>query len=111
MIAIEITPELISKKGNDWHLNVPMAHSGRAMFAVIADWCHYCKELKKNVTEAQQTARFPFFHMDGDKNGTFAQTMGVRGYPTIFHVGRDGLLTRYNGGRDKDSLIQMVYSK
>ena len=92
-----------------WRITHPAAAPGGALFAITSEWCTHCKNLKKNVQEAQLIQPFDFFFLDGDQTDAHrAKTteMGVQGFPTMYQVGKDGVLTDYNGGRHVEALAR-----
>lgn len=79
---------------------------GGGLFAVVADWCGFCKSLKKNVDEAQKIRSFDFYFLDADKSRAKVQEMGVPGFPMMYTIGKGGQLTEYNGGRNVKDLTE-----
>lgn len=113
-LSIEISPELIKRNEKTWKLDIPMAQTGGAMFAITADWCSHCKELKKTVSEAQRNKPFDFFYMTADKTKNHSNKvneMGVEGFPTTYFVGRGGNLYTYEGERSIRAFNELFTSK
>lgn len=109
-MATEIAPNAL-QKGPDgrWRIVHPSAHPGGALFAVTAPWCGHCQNLKKNVTQAQLVQPFDFFYLDGDQSDSHRakiEQMGIQGFPTMYYVGKDGILKEYNGGRHPEALAR-----
>lgn len=107
MSSTEILPNSLRFTDGRWQLTSPLTHAGGGLFAVTADWCMHCSELKKAVPQAQQLNSFDFFWMDGDKSPHHqrkTQEMGIEGFPTLYTIKKDGFLESYEGGRSAQDL-------
>lgn len=103
----EVSPNTVQRTPFGWKLNHPAAAPGGCLFAVTAKWCGHCSNLKKNVSKAQSFAPFDAFYLDGDAsdaNRQKAEEMGIEGFPTVYYVGRDGILKPHQGPTDPQSL-------
>lgn len=109
MTTVEVMPETVQLINGKWQLVSPLAQSGGGLFAVTADWCSHCAQLKKTVPKAQEMNMFNFFWMDGDKHQAKAQEMDIQGFPSIYYIGRNGILHTYNGGRSAEQLAQVFH--
>lgn len=112
--GIEVQPDLLQKNSkNQWILNSDMARSGGGLFAVVAEWCGHCTHLKTAIREAQKINAFSFFYLDGGNvsksHRAKLEEMQIDGFPTVFYVGRDGVLTLYNGKRSPEALAQVFH--
>jgi hypothetical protein len=76
------------------------------LFAIETSWCSFCRQLKENVTTAGLTKVYYFDATDNDNpkvKATLTQ-MGVSGFPAVFKIGNNGLLTKYDGTREPADL-------
>lgn len=53
---------------------------------VTADWCHYCKKMKRETwadadVDAVVSRSFETLLLDGDRDGQVVDKLGLRGYP------------------------------
>ena len=116
---IEVKPSIIRKKfeadGNKaFFINNEMAKSG-GIFAIVVDWCHYCRELKKNIYEAQMTiSPFPFFYINATKAKNDIELnekmkdMDVEYFPKVYTIEFGGKLNEYDGDRTPMALSHMA---
>lgn len=87
----------------DWYRNVDEATTAAKsrdtiiMVDVFTDWCHWCKELDKNVFTDQRvidlSAKIVNLKVNAEDNGqgtALAKKFGVNGYPTILFITADG---------------------
>jgi hypothetical protein len=105
----EVTPDLIQFKNGQLIFTPALAHSGGGALGVGTEWCGYCNQLKKNVPMGQRLRPFDFFWLDAEKTAAHkakVQQLGIRGYPTIYSIGRGGVLTEYEGGRTPEQLAR-----
>jgi thiol-disulfide isomerase/thioredoxin len=73
---------------------------------IYADWCGHCKNMMPALEEASNAPGTRIGRFDGTKDQKFMQEQGIRGFPTILLKGTgEGEFPKYNGQRDKDSLI------
>lgn len=109
-MTIEIAPNVVQNIDGNWKLTNPLAQTGGTLFAVTTEWCGHCKRLKNNVKAAQNMVPFKSFYMDGDKSPVHEEKsryLGVKGYPTVYYVGRNGILREYKGGTNPDQLASI----
>ena len=92
---------LLSKEGDKVYAGLPVG----SLLAVTADWCGYCVELKKNVKAAglKMAYYIDATNPDADVKQQM-DVLGVKSFPSVFIVGMGGLLAKYTGGRDPESL-------
>lgn len=112
-VTIEVSPNILKRENSRWVLDAPMAKTGGGLFTISAPWCKHCSELKKEVSKAQKIVPFDFFDMQGDKTESHKQKMkelGVNGFPTMFYVGKAGVLFPYTGDRSASALSE-VFSR
>lgn len=112
MSGIEVRSNLLTQSNNgQWVLQVPQSHRGGGLFAITADFCSHCQSLKKNVQEAQHRTSFDYFYLDGasQSNKQLLSQMNIEGFPTMYNINRNGILTEYNGGRNVESLAQTFH--
>ncbi len=105
-MTVEVIPNTITTRNGQLALDTGLAKPGD-MFAVTAEWCGHCTNLKKNVEAAQRLGKFTFFNFTGDASPAHQQAakqLGVRGFPTVFKVKPYGLLERYEGPRHPEAI-------
>ena len=109
----EVLPKTVQMRNGRWQLNHTKAHPGGGLFAVTAEWCPHCVQLKNQVVpKAKELNSFNFFWMDGDKTEdarTKSQQLNIEGFPTLYRIERDGYLTEYNGDRSPSGLAQSFH--
>lgn len=109
----EILPSAVQNRNGRWQINHPALHAGGALFAITAEWCPHCTQLKGAIVpQAQRFNPFLFFWMDGDKTDaarTKTQQMGIQGFPTIYYVGKNGYLQQYDGDRSPQQLARVFH--
>lgn len=113
-MSVEIGPDVIQKRNGKWNLTLPIAQSGGGLFAITSSWCGHCNQLKQTVPKAQKIIPFDFFWLDAEKTPSHeakARQMDVKGYPTMYYIGRDGVLQEYNGGRSEQDLAQVFHRR
>jgi len=74
-------------------------------------WCGYCQRMSDDTkSAAQQINKDKNFiaAVNCGKNEELADRVGVKSYPTIKLIGRDGSMEDYNGGRSADDLVKAV---
>lgn len=107
-VGTEVGPDAVQMMNGRWTILSPKAYPG-AMFAVTADFCGHCHNLKRSVGQAQRYKDIPFLFMDATRSSNARDKvlmMGIEGFPTIYKVGRAGRLEPYEGSRDPRTLIE-----
>lgn len=84
--------------------------AGLIMFKT--DWCHFCKESLpefKASAEMLEGKGVFFAVVDCDKSKRLAEKIGIKGFPTIFFVNKNGKLDGiYDGERSKYAFNQYM---
>lgn len=76
---------------------------------VFAQWCIHCQNLKpiwNNLSKVKGNVEM--FIIDEAKNKNLIQTLGVKSFPSIFKVLKNGSLKMYSGQRDMISLVNLL---
>ena len=68
-----------------------------------APWCGHCKTLKPVFMEATKMASCPMVMLDGDKHGSVAQELKIKGFPTLMLM-QGNTQKEYKGDRTKESM-------
>lgn len=100
------------KSGNS--IFIPRATGTGGLVMVKNDWCGFCVKVKPELSKvASMTGKaFPIFTIDGDSEPELTKDLGVRGFPTIFFVGKNGAIgEQYSDSRTKDAFIKNICSK
>jgi len=85
-----------------------LMRKGPWMVVVSASWCPHCKELEPTWKKLAEKLRGKtrVGRIDGPENTILAKRLHVSGYPTIFHVDRDGNIRDYG---DKPRSLEKLY--
>lgn len=108
-----------------WETSVETAFNkakkeGRPIFIdVYADWCGYCKTLKKEIYPKkevkQEMSKFVLLSLDGDRFPNLKKKYGVTGYPTLLFLDKNGSLTEKIAGMPDHKMVirtlRSAYSK
>ena len=83
------------------------------MLVFDADWCTWCKKLKKDVFSKDDVGKesqgLVNILVDIDKNPATAKKYNVRGVPSIFFMNPKGdLVMPYQGPREPESVIKVM---
>lgn len=96
----ELTPQNFQGKAVKHYL---LDGKTRGMVMFGAKWCGYCKVASPEYAKSAIAlgSAFPLFYLDCEKHGEFAgKTLGVKGYPTFYFIGKDGkMYKKYEGER------------
>ena len=81
------------------------------LFALVADWCGYCKKLKESGVLNEVSKHYPVYIMSEKHKETkdFMNAVKSQGFPTLV-VFYNGKIKKYEGGRDKDSIMSFLKS-
>ncbi|PJZ25349.1 thiol:disulfide interchange protein [Leptospira hartskeerlii] len=108
-----------------WETSVETAFNkakkeGRPIFIdVYADWCGYCKTLKKEIYPKkevkQELSKFVLLSLDGDRFPNLKKKYDVTGYPTLLFLDKNGSLTEKIAGMPDHKMViktlRSAYSK
>lgn len=79
------------------------------MVVVAADWCGHCVRFAPEWVQFRKLIKddrhFIICAVDSVKHPEMAETLNVRGYPTILDIMDDGSTKEYSGERDIMSLV------
>jgi thiol-disulfide isomerase/thioredoxin len=79
-----------------------------------APWCGHCRSMVREISELAIQFRyiFPFgtVNCENPNNNDICQEFAVEKFPTIF-VTKNGKVRSYNGSRQKDDLLEYIYSE
>ncbi|WP_082281269.1 thioredoxin family protein [Leptospira kirschneri] len=88
--------------------------SGKPIFIdVYADWCGYCKTLKKEIYPKKEVqlelSKFVALSLDGDKFPNLKRKYGIKGYPSILFLDRNGsLIDKITGMPDSKMILKSL---
>lgn len=87
----------------------------RLVILFFAPWCPHCKSFYPEMALAAQSQemekmKVKFAKLDVDYHTSIAEKFQISGMPTIFFF-NNGEKIDYDGGRDKDSIIEWFYKK
>ena len=80
------------------------ASGQKGILMVYAPWCGHCKTMMPAFDIASTQTSVQFARLEGSKAAAFMNKHQIRGFPTILAV-KDGVVSRYNSGRDASSLV------
>lgn len=106
--VIEITPTNF-KNGRIVH---PMLDgTTKGLLICFTNWCSFCKKVKPDYIKTANTLgkSFPLFSFDCEKYPDFAKTMGVKSFPTIRFINKNGTLGKpFNGNRTVEGFLGAI---
>ncbi|PJZ65349.1 DUF3808 domain-containing protein [Leptospira wolffii] len=101
--------------GAKWETSVQNAFAkakeeGKPIFIdVYADWCGYCKTLKKEIYPKKEVqaefSKFVLLSLDGDRFPNLKRKYNVTGYPTLLFLDRNGSLTEKIAGMPDSKMV------
>ncbi len=101
--------------GAKWETSVQTAFAkakqeGKPIFIdVYADWCAYCKTLKKEIYPRKdvqaELSKFVLLALDGDRFPNLKRKYNVTGYPTLLFLDRNGSLTEKIAGMPDSKMV------
>ncbi|TGL57572.1 thioredoxin family protein [Leptospira sarikeiensis] len=83
---------------------------GKPIFIdVYADWCGYCKTLKKEIYPKKEVrkemSKFVLLSLDGDRFPNLKKKYSVTGYPTLLFLDKNGSLTEKIAGMPDHKMV------
>lgn len=110
---IPITPVLVPNKltlkTNIYYdeyekcLELSKTYNKKLVMVFGADWCPYCKSLKKDINNITQFINYIVCFIDTDKNETLVKKYRIRGLPTSVIIdSKETELSRKTGYKNKD---------
>lgn len=78
------------------------------LIMIGVNWCSHCKELKPTWKQLYKEMPLHISAVDGEKNQELLHILGIRGYPTILVVNRQGKIKPYSGPRTIDALRKKI---
>lgn len=99
-------------KLNDGSLQLTSSKNYNGVLVTIrADWCGYCRELKKNIDVAMKIKPFTVLNFDATDNknpkvSSVLKLLNVSSFPTLFKVSSNNILVPYTGSRNPSDLAK-----
>lgn len=84
-------------------------HNKVALFAILAPWCGYCKQLKKSKILTKIARKMPVVVID-DKHPQVSEVMNIiqaKGFPAL-GIFIDGELVPYKGPREYEQIMKIM---
>ncbi|TGL71435.1 tetratricopeptide repeat protein [Leptospira kmetyi] len=87
---------------------------GKPIFIdVYADWCGYCKTLKNEIYPKKEVqlelSKFVALSLDGDTFPNLKRKYGIKGYPSILFLDRNGsLIDKITGMPDTKMILKLL---
>lgn len=86
--------------------------SASSFYFLSQKWCGHCTKLTPTwndlVDKYKNDGRITFEKVDCEENKSTCHDFGVKGYPTLIFVKKDGSHVRYHGSRSLSDLSQFV---
>lgn len=108
----EIFEKDVKNVNGKFYIN--LAKNTGGMVIVKAEWCGYCKRTMPELFKVSQLtgSMFPIFKIDSDVNKNLINKMGVQGFPTIFFIEKDGLISsKYSQDRECQKFLDEICSR
>ncbi|RDX86423.1 Protein disulfide-isomerase, partial [Mucuna pruriens] len=88
-------------------------NSGKnVLLEFYSPWCGYCTELAPILEEVavsyQSDADVIIAKLDGIANDVPSEIFEVKGYPTVYFKSASGEITKYDGDRTKEDIIEFI---
>ena len=80
--------------------------SSGSIVGVFATWCGHCVDFKPEWEKFVASSPVPTKQLDADADAAEIAKLGVKSYPTVLHVTKDGMSHEYAGKRDAASLVE-----
>lgn len=93
---------------------IPKAAGTGGLVLISQDWCGHCQRVKPELSKvASMTGNaFPIFIVNGDADPELVKDLGVRGFPTIFFIGKNGAIgEQYSDARTKEAFVKNICEK
>lgn len=106
--VIELTPKNFNN-GRITHTSLDGSNKG--LLACVTSWCSFCKQVKPEFIKTANVLgkAFPLFSFDCEKYPDFAKTMGVKSFPTIRFVNKNGSLGKpFTGNRTVEGFLGAI---
>jgi len=96
--------ELSAKDFSGTKIISPKFKNKYGLLKVYAPWCGYCQQMEELLIEIAGKLKPHGFvvgalNADNQVNKPVAQALGVRGFPTLFLVNKNGEVFNYDGAR------------
>lgn len=108
-MLVEISEKDFTKKGNNFYIN--KAEKTGGMLMVKAEWCSHCKRALPIMEDVSKTlgSAYKMFKLDADADPKMVDNLGVKGFPTILYINRDGMITKkYEGERSPGEILSGI---
>ena len=93
---------------------IPKAAGTGGLVLIKANWCGHCKRVIPELSRvASMTGgAFPIFVVDSDADPELVKDLGVKGFPTIFFIGKNGAIgEQYSDARTKEAFVKNICEK
>lgn len=107
--VIELTPKNFSANGRISHPSLDGTTKGLLIYAV--KWCGFCQKAKPDYIKTANALgkAFPLFSLDCEKYPELAKTMGVKSFPTIRFINKNGSLGKpFTGNRTVEGFLGAI---
>ncbi|WP_168563922.1 thioredoxin family protein [Crateriforma spongiae] len=95
--------EIPWKNSPEAALNAARSEGKPILVFVTAEWCHYCKKMKKDTwsdrtASSVVAANFQTLMLDGDRDKAVVKKLGLNGYPATLIYTPDGEFVTQKSG-------------
>jgi len=85
---------------------------GPAVVLLHTPWCGHCRNMMPAFVEAaSQGSEVKWARIDGNIAPSLVKRPDIRGFPTVFGIDSNGVVTQMNGARDVQSLLNFAKSQ
>jgi thioredoxin-like negative regulator of GroEL len=82
---------------------------GPAVVLLHTPWCGHCRNMMPAFVEAaSQGSQVKWSRIDGNIAPSLVKRPDIRGFPTVFGIDSNGVVTQMNGARDVQSLLNFA---
>ena len=81
---------------------------GPAVVLLHTPWCGHCRNMMPAYVEAAAQGGVKWTRIDGNIAPSLVKRNDIRGFPTVFGIDSNGVVTQMNGPRDVQSLLSFA---
>jgi thioredoxin-like negative regulator of GroEL len=106
---IEVSPFVQDVKSDLEAINALNGNGKSKVVLIHAPWCGHCRNMMSEFIAASALERtVEWIRVDSKVSPTVSRRSDLRGFPTIYGVSPDGVISQHNGSRDKKTLIEFA---
>ena len=106
---LEKSPFIDDVKTDLESINALNGNGKSKVVLVHAPWCGHCRNMMGEFAAAASLERtVDWIRIDSKVSPTVSRRSDLRGFPTIYGVSPDGVISQHNGARDSKTLIEFA---